>query len=542
MEVKVCNNYEEMSAYAAKIIASQIILKPNSIIGLATGSTPIGTYKELIKMNKEQTVDFKDVTTFNLDEYYPIKQTNDQSYKYFMDVNLFDHININKENTHIPNGETTDPTFECQKYDKMIEEAGGIDLQILGIGQNGHIGFNEPDEFLSPETHVTDLTQNTIEANARFFKDISEVPTKALTMGMGTIMKSKKIIVLANGKNKHDIVNQLINGKISTNIPASLLKVHSDVTLICDKEAYSSMHLGFDIGGTSIKYGVVDSKKNIIEKGQIPTQQHNGAEGILDEIIALTKNIQKTHPIVSVGIGTAGTVDAETKTVTASNLPFKNTPVENYIKEKIEIPVSVENDANSAALGEALAGVAQNVDNVLMVTLGTGIGGGIIINKKIYSGTNGEAGEIGHMSINADGLSCPCGNIGCWERYASVTALIEQTKKAAEENPDSILAKKIASKNGTVTGRTVFDAMNDECDVAKDVFDKYINYLSVGLKSIINIFKPGLVVLAGGITVQGDTILNPLLKQLNSTTPVKISRLQNDAGIVGAAMLYKSKK
>lgn len=542
MEIKVCNNYEEMSAYASRIIASQIILKPNSVIGLATGSTPIGTYKELIRMNKEQKIDFKDVVTFNLDEYYPIKQTNNQSYKHFMNENLFNHINISKENTHIPNGETTDPAFECQKYDKMIEDAGGIDLQILGIGQNGHIGFNEPNDYLIPETHVTDLTQNTIEVNSRFFDNISDVPTKALTMGMGTIMKSKKIIILANGRSKHDIVNQLINGKISTNIPASLLKVHPDVILICDKEAYASMHLGIDIGGTAIKYGVVDSKNNIIKKGQIPTQQHNGDKGIMDEIIALTKKMQETYPLVSLGIGTAGIVDAENKTVTASNLPFNNTPMESYIQKRVNIPVSVENDANCAALGEVLAGVAQNVNNVLMVTLGTGIGGGIIINKKIYSGTNGEAGEIGHMSINADGLPCPCGNTGCWEMYASVTALIEQTKKAVEENPDSILAKKVSSKNGTINGKTVFEAMNDECDVAKDVFDKYIGYLSVGLKNIINIFKPELVVLAGGITVQGDNILSPLSKKLNSTTPVKISRLQNDAGIVGASMLYKSKK
>lgn len=542
MEIKVCNNYEEMSAYAAKIIASQVILKPSSILGLATGSTPVGTYKELIKMNKENSVDFKDVITFNLDEYYPIKQTNDQSYKYFMNENLFNHININKENTHIPNGETTDPANECKKYDEMIEKAGGIDLQILGIGQNGHIGFNEPDEFLYPETHVTDLTQNTIEVNSRFFNDISEVPTKALTMGIGTIMKAKKILILANGKSKLDIVNKLINGKITTNVPASLLKVHPDVVLICDKEAYASMHLGIDIGGTSIKYGVVDSKKNIIEKGQIPTQLHNGAEGIMDDIISLTKNLQKTYPLVSLGIGTAGRVDLKTKNVTATNIPFNNTPIKSYIESKIDLPVDVENDANCAALGEALAGVADNEDNVLAVTLGTGIGGGIIINKKIYSGSNGEAGEIGHMSIKSDGLPCPCGNIGCWERYASITALIEQTKKAAEENPDSILAKNIASKNGTVNGKTVFKAMNDECVVAKKVFDEYINYLAIGLKSIINIFKPGLIVLAGGITAQGDNLLVPLVEKLNSETPVKISRLQNDAGIVGAAMLYKSKK
>ncbi len=240
MEIKVCNTYEEVSQLAAKIIAEQITEKPNSILGLATGSTPVGTYKELIKMYNEGKIDFKNVKSFNLDEYYPIKKTNEQSYRYFMDENLFNYVNIDKKNTNVPDGETTNPLEYCLNYDKRVEEAGGIDLQILGIGQNGHIGFNEPDEELYVETHITELTQNTIEANSRFFEKIEDVPTKAITMGLGTIMKAKKIIVLANGKSKQQIINKLINSGITTKIPASLLKLHPNVTLICDKEAYEN--------------------------------------------------------------------------------------------------------------------------------------------------------------------------------------------------------------------------------------------------------------------------------------------------------------
>ncbi|MBE7053018.1 MAG: glucosamine-6-phosphate deaminase [Ruminococcaceae bacterium] len=238
MRVIICENYDEMSKEGAKIVASQITLKPDSILGLATGSTPIGLYKNLIELNKNKEIDFSCVKSFNLDEYYPISRENDQSYFYFMNDNLFNHVNIDKNNTHVPNGETKNAEEECKNYDKMIDKAGGIDLQILGIGQNGHIAFNEPDKNLITGTHVTSLTQNTIEANSRFFNDISEVPTKALTMGIGSIMKAKKIIILINGENKHAALKELLNENITTDIPATLLKVHPDVVLICDKAAY----------------------------------------------------------------------------------------------------------------------------------------------------------------------------------------------------------------------------------------------------------------------------------------------------------------
>ena len=238
MRIIVCDDYEKMSQEAAKLVAAQVNLKPNCVLGLATGSTPVRMYQILAEMNKNEEVDFSDVTSFNLDEYYPISRANDQSYYYFMNENLFSKINIDKDRTHVPNGEAKDAQKECEEYDKNIDAHGGIDLQILGIGQNGHIAFNEPGENLYAGTHVTGLTQNTIEANSRFFNDISEVPTQALTMGIASILKSRRIVIMANGKNKHDAVAKLLTDEITTSNPATMLKVHPDVVLICDKDAY----------------------------------------------------------------------------------------------------------------------------------------------------------------------------------------------------------------------------------------------------------------------------------------------------------------
>lgn len=238
MRTIVCGNYDEMSEKAAKLVVSQLTLKPDSILGLATGSTPIGLYERLCELNKTGEVDFSEAITFNLDEYYPISPDNEQSYHYFMEQNLFSKVNINRANIHIPNGCCKDPDAECEAYEAAIEEAGGIDLQILGIGQNGHIGFNEPSRDLNTSTHLTDLTESTIEANSRFFASVDDVPKKALTMGISTILKSKKIVLMACGASKRDAVRELFNEDINTDVPATLLKVHPDVVLICDKEAY----------------------------------------------------------------------------------------------------------------------------------------------------------------------------------------------------------------------------------------------------------------------------------------------------------------
>lgn len=238
MRVIVCENYDEVSKKAAQIVASEVVLNPKAVLGLATGSTPVGMYKVLAEMNKNGEIDFSSIKSFNLDEYYPMSADNDQSYRYFMNENLFNHINIDIKNTHVLDGLAEDPEKECADYDKMIEEAGGIDIQVLGIGQNGHIAFNEPDSFLYANTHVTDLTESTINANSRFFEKIEDVPTKALTMGIASILKARRIIILATGASKKAITKELIEGEISTNNPASMLKVHKDVILICDKEAY----------------------------------------------------------------------------------------------------------------------------------------------------------------------------------------------------------------------------------------------------------------------------------------------------------------
>lgn len=239
IKVIVCENYDEISKEAAAIVANQINEKADSILGLATGSTPVGTYKELINMNKAGKIDFSKVKTFNLDEYYPIKRDDDQSYYYFMNDNLFSHVNIDLNNTDIPNGEAKDADAECERYEKAIAESAGVDLQILGIGQNGHIGFNEPDEKLWTKTHLTGLTESTIAANSRFFESMDDVPKAALTMGIETIMKSRKIIILASGESKLDAVSKLMDEFIDTSCPATMLKLHPDVTLICDKAAYS---------------------------------------------------------------------------------------------------------------------------------------------------------------------------------------------------------------------------------------------------------------------------------------------------------------
>ena len=238
MKIIVKKDYESLSNTAANIIKEEIEKKENFLLGLATGSTPIGTYKELIRFHKEEGLDFSKVVTFNLDEYLNIPYTNSNSYHYFMEENLFKHINVPKDNIHIPDGNAEDVGKFCREYDKKIEDYGGMDLQILGIGENGHIAFNEPDDELYLGTHIAGLTESTIKANSRFFDSIDEVPKKAITMGIGSIMKSKKILLLANGEKKAPMIAELLKQeKVSTKIPASFLLLHPDVVVILDEAA-----------------------------------------------------------------------------------------------------------------------------------------------------------------------------------------------------------------------------------------------------------------------------------------------------------------
>lgn len=239
MRLYAVENYAELSRKAANIISAQVILKPNSVLGLATGSTPIGTYEQLVAWYRKGDIDFSEITSVNLDEYEGLSGEHSQSYRYFMNSNLFDHINIPKECTHVPNGLAVDSMEECQRYNALIRELGGIDLQLLGIGGNGHIGFNEPAASFEKETHIVTLTEETRQSNARFFSSMDEVPTHALTMGIQNIMSAKKILLLANGKGKAQALYDSFFGPITPTVPASILQLHADVTVIADGDALS---------------------------------------------------------------------------------------------------------------------------------------------------------------------------------------------------------------------------------------------------------------------------------------------------------------
>lgn len=229
-------NYEAMSRQAANIISAQVIIKPDCVLGLATGSTPIGTYNQLAAWYEKGDVDFSRVRTINLDEYIGISGSDEHSYRYFMDKNFFEKINIKKENTFVPSGIAKDIEKECKEYDRRIKDFGGIDLQLLGIGLDGHIGFNEPGDCFQKNTHVVKLHSSTIEANSRFFSSPEKVPEYAITMGMISIMQAKKILLIANGKAKEDILNKALYGAITPQIPASILQLHSDLTVIYSEE------------------------------------------------------------------------------------------------------------------------------------------------------------------------------------------------------------------------------------------------------------------------------------------------------------------
>ncbi|MBQ2704509.1 MAG: glucosamine-6-phosphate deaminase [Clostridia bacterium] len=227
--------YAELSRLGADIIAEVIKSKDNPVLGLATGSSPVGIYENLVKKNKAGLLDFSKVVSVNLDEYLGLDGDHEQSYRYFMNDNLFNHVNIDKANTYVPNGKAEDIVAECEAYDKRLQDFGGSDIQLLGIGLDGHIGFNEPDDCFTAQTHVVELDPSTIEANARFFESKDMVPRKAVTMGMAGIMQSKKILIIANGAAKRDILMTAMYGKITPEVPASILQLHPDVTVIYSK-------------------------------------------------------------------------------------------------------------------------------------------------------------------------------------------------------------------------------------------------------------------------------------------------------------------
>lgn len=237
MKIVRARDYDDMSRKVANLIAAQVILKPTTILGLATGTTPIGTYQQLIKAYENGDLDFSQVRTYNLDEYRGLTHDDPQSYHFFMNDQLFNHINIDPANVHVPDGSNPDADAACSEYDRMVEEAGYCDLQLLGIGRNGHIGFNEPDEVFSKGTHCVDLTQSTIEANARLFEREEDVPRQAYTMGTQTIMNARMVVVAANGENKAQAVHDMCFGPITPQCPASILQLRPNVVVVADEEA-----------------------------------------------------------------------------------------------------------------------------------------------------------------------------------------------------------------------------------------------------------------------------------------------------------------
>lgn len=313
------------------------------------------------------------------------------------------------------------------------------------------------------------------------------------------------------------------------------------------------MRIGIDIGGTNLVAGLVNDKFELVDKVSAPANSSRPDTEIVKDIIVLCQQVMEKNNISaedveSVGIGVPGCYDQNTGVILhCENINFHNTPIAKMIQEKINVPVFLGNDADCAALGEAYAGATKDADNSVMITIGTGIGGGIIINKKIYNGFNGSGGEVGHMVIDVNGERCNCGRKGCWERYGSATALVRQTKKAIEENPDSILASLADGNPENAGGKTSFDAMRSGCPVGKVVVEKFVEYFSAGIINIINIFQPEMIVIGGGVSKEGQPLIDMIMKHVSAEqygkgtdlpkTKLCTAILGNDAGVIGAALL-----
>lgn len=297
------------------------------------------------------------------------------------------------------------------------------------------------------------------------------------------------------------------------------------------------MRLGIDIGATAIKSGLVDDFYNVSERKVRPTNALN-AETLLSDLEEVCRSYLKRPDITSVGIGIPGRIDTENGVLlSATNLAVQNLPLAATLSRVLDVPVYVGNDANCAMFGEVYAGAGISNPNLIMVTVGTGIGGGIRINNKIYRGRNESAGEFGHMCIHLEGVRCRCGKPGCWEAYASVTALIRQTAEAAEMNPGSLLARTVQENNSQIDGKTAFRAAKKGCPVAKELVNQYAYYLSVGINNLQKIFRPDMVVLAGAIMHEGKYLLSRIQKHIYFPENLSISKLYSQVGIIGAAIL-----
>ena len=300
------------------------------------------------------------------------------------------------------------------------------------------------------------------------------------------------------------------------------------------------MTLGIDIGGTNVKLGVVDRDLRVVKKLTVKTEAHLGIDAVISNILAGARALAGEFPIDGIGLGSPGEIDFERGLlVSSANLPYNNTPIVKILSDAFDVPVRIGNDATCAVIGEAYAGYGRQYKNFIMLTLGTGIGGGIVIDGRPYTGKHGAAGELGHVTVKTDGELCRCGLRGCFESYASVSALIRMTDDAAGANPDSLLAREI-EKNG-LDGRAAFSAAVQGCSIASAVIDEYVKNVALGIKNYQRIFDPEAIILAGAITAEGDRLLSPLVAECDIPCKVLISALGADTGIIGAAALISAK-
>ena len=300
------------------------------------------------------------------------------------------------------------------------------------------------------------------------------------------------------------------------------------------------MTLGIDVGGTNVKLGVIDDELRVIKKLTLKTNAHLGIDAVISTILSGIEQLISEFPIDGIGLGTPGEIDFERGLlVSSANLPYDNTPIVRILTENFDIPVKICNDATCAVIGEAYAGYGRQYKDFVMLTLGTGIGGGIVIDGKPYVGKRGAAGELGHVTVKSDGELCRCGFRGCFESYASVSALIKMTENAARSNPDSLLAREIGK--GDLDGKAVFTAASLGCKVAEDVIAEYIKNVALGIKNYQRIFDPEAIILAGAITAEGDRLLTPLIAECAIPCPIHISALGADTGIIGAAAMLSVK-
>jgi glucokinase len=314
-------------------------------------------------------------------------------------------------------------------------------------------------------------------------------------------------------------------------------------------------YVGIDLGGTNIAAGIVDEEGKIIKKGSVPTGRDRTAAVIIKDMCDLVKSLMQDVGITekdlhSIGIGSPGAPDRKNGVILyANNLPFRNVPMRDEIQKYINVPVYLENDANCAAIAEGVAGAAKGAEFAVIITIGTGIGGGVIINHKLYTGFNGAAGELGHVVLHKDGEACSCGRLGCWEAYSSATALIRQTKAAARENPNSKIMEICGGDLNKIDAKTAFDAARLGDETGKAVIDRYIDYLADGLANMVNIFQPNVIAIGGGVSKEGENLLAPLREKMKGrtycaegleSTRLVTAQMGNDAGIVGAALISKA--